>query len=141
MLPITLPSRKRGYCNCKGKLQMPMSDYYGKSTQKYFKASEFQKEITVTIKSIDKIEFENDGIKTPKPVLSFEETSQGFIVNKTNYKTLAIMFGDDPSEWVGSKIMLAPATTTYAGKPIAMISVKRPQRQKDGHPFNDQLTF
>ena len=51
--------RKRGHR--KGNCTMHMSDYYGTATPKYFKATEFPKEIVVTIKSVDRIEFENDG--------------------------------------------------------------------------------
>ena len=121
---------------------MHMSDYYGTATPKYFKATEFPKEIVVTIKSVDRIEFENDGVKTPKPVLSFEETPQGLVVNKTNFTALSMMFGEETNDWTGAKVALYPSRVDFKGKSMPTIKVRRPQKAAaTGHPFNDDVAF
>jgi hypothetical protein len=124
---------------------MQMNEYYGTSTPKYFKATDFHKEIVVTIKSVDKVEFENDGVKTPKPVLSFEETPQGFVVNKTNFTALALMLGEDTNDWTGAKVALYPSRVDFKGKTMPTIKVRRLQKAAapapGGHPFNDDVQF
>ena len=123
---------------------MQMNDYYGASTPKYFKATDFTKEIVVTIKAIDKVEFENDGVKAPKPVLSFEETPQEFIVNKTNFTALALMLGEDTNDWTGAKVALYPSRVDFKGKTMPTIKVRRPQKAAaapGGHPFDDDVAF
>ena len=88
----------------------------------------------------------NDGVKTPKPVVSFEETPQGFVVNKTNFTALALMLGEDTNDWTGAKVALYPSRVDFKGKTMPTIKVRRPQKvaaatASGGHPFNDDVQF
>ena len=67
-------------------------------------------------------------MKTPKPVLSFEETPQGLVVNKTNFTALSMMFGEDTNDWTGAKVALYPSRVDFKGKSMPTIKVRRPQK-------------
>jgi hypothetical protein len=124
----------------KGKLQMPiMEDYFPRPESKHFRAGDFDKEISVTIKSIDKVDFTNDGVMRPKPVLSFNETPKQLVVNRTNFSALSLMFGENTDDWPGAKIALAPAMTEFKGSRVQTIRVKRAPQPKQ--PFNDEVPF
>lgn len=46
------------------------------------------------------------GRKSKKPILYFENKDKGMIMNKTNSKTVAAMFGNFVETWVGKRITL-----------------------------------
>jgi hypothetical protein len=64
--------------------------------------------VTVTIREL-KLESLKDrnGLQQMKPVLYFQKTEKGLVVNKTNLKSLWTIFGSKSSkDWVGKKITL-----------------------------------
>ena len=77
--------------------------------------------------------------------MSFEETPQGFVVNKTNFTALALMLGEDTNDWIGAKVALYPSRVDFKGKTMPTIKVRRPQKATvpapGGHPFNDDVQF
>lgn len=117
------------------------NESFGSTKPKYYRASEFDREIVLTIKSIERIEFTNEGVTKPKPVLFFEENAQGLVLNKSNWTALALMLGDDTDDWIGAKIALAPATTDFKGSSVRTIKVKRAPQPKAAHAFNDDVGF
>jgi hypothetical protein len=133
--------------NMKANCTMPTAEsFFSKPASKYFRASEFNKEMVLTIKDVERVEFTNDGVTSPKPVLSFNETSQGLVLNRTNFAALTLMLGEDSDDWRGAKIALAAATTDFKGRTMPTIKVKRPQKAaaaqaSGGHPFNDDIQF
>jgi hypothetical protein len=72
--------------------------------------------------------------------LSFVETPQGLVLNKTNFSALSLMIGEDTDDWRGAKIALYPGTAEYKGRTMPTIKVKRPQKAAS-HPFNDDVAF
>lgn len=59
-----------------------------------------------------------------KPVLYFEETEKGLVLNKTNASTLTTMFGtDDTDDWIGKQIKLYSKDVEYQGKMVRGIRV------------------
>ena len=46
------------------------------------------------------------GKKETKPVLYFNENKKGFVMNKTNAKIIAILYGPDTGGWEGKQIIL-----------------------------------
>lgn len=62
--------------------------------------------VTLTMKEV-KIEPVSSGGQTEnKPVLYFEESKKGMILNKTNAKRIAKLFGGETDEWTGQPIEL-----------------------------------
>jgi hypothetical protein len=126
-------------------MQMPTASDYFKTESKYFRASDFAKEIVGTIGSVESAEFKNDdGGTAVKPVLHFQDQPQALVLNKTNFTALALMFGEDTTDWVGEKIALYPSRVDFKGKTMPTIKVRRPQKAppaSGAHPFNDDVAF
>jgi len=122
---------------------MPTAKDYFKTESKYFRASDFPKEIICTIGSVDSCEFKNDdGGAAVKPVLHFKDMPQALVLNKTNFTALSLMFGEDSDSWAGKKIALYPSRVEFKGKTLPTIKVKRPQKAAaapSGHPFDDEV--
>ena len=68
----------------------------------------------LVIKEIDSFDFD-EGTKI---ILRFEETDKGFVLNKTNARRIADMYGPDTDAWVGKKITLAAEDTEFGGKSV-----------------------
>src|SRR5215510_10124026 len=91
----------------------------------YLKASDLAgKERQVTITHIEARKFENDTKR--KPVALFKETgAKGLVLNKTNFVTVAAIHGDNSDNWAGKQITIYPDFTSYQGKPIETIRIRR----------------
>ena len=131
---------------CDKEMQMPTAADYFKSENKYFRASDFTKEIVGTIGGVESAEFKNDdGSAAVKPVLRFQDQPQALVLNKTNFTALSLMFGEHTSVWVGAKVALYPSRVDFKGRTMPTIKVKRPQKAaapaSGGHPFNDDIAF
>ena len=99
----------------RGVNKMDMTKYAG-SESKWLKASDLQGgRPTVTIKSVELIEFEDDGVKKEKPALTFEGKDKGLVLNATNTEELIHAFGPDSEDWKGKKIGFHPSI--YQGEP------------------------
>ena len=82
---------------------------------------------TMTIKSIGIEEMRaQDGSTTKKPVLFFEEskTGKGLVLNKTNAKTIAGMYGNDTNGWIGEKITIYATTCMAFGKEVECLRIR-----------------
>jgi hypothetical protein len=118
------------------------SDYFQTPASKYFRAGDFTKEIIGTIRSVERAEFKNDdGSAAAKPVLHFQDVSQALVLNKTNFTTLSMMFGEDTNDWVGAKVELYPSRVDFKGRTMPTIKVRRLQKASGGHPFDDNVPF
>jgi hypothetical protein len=127
--------------------QMPTAADYFKSESKYFRSSDFTKEIIGTIGSVESAEFKNDdGSAAVKPVLHFQDMPRALVLNKTNFTALSLMFGEDTDGWVGENVALCPSRVDFKGKTMPTIKVRRPQKASaatasGGHPFDDVVAF
>ena len=127
-------------------MQMPSAADYFKSESKYFRASDFTKEIIGTIGSVESAEFKNDdGSAAVKPVLHFQDMPQALVLNRTNFTALSLIFGEDTCDWTDQKVALYPSRVEFKGKSMPTIKVRRPQKAagpaSGGHPFNDHVSF
>jgi len=125
---------------------MPTAKDYFKTESKYFRASDFSKEIICTIESVNSAEFKNDdGGTAVKPVLHFQDLPQALVLNKTNFTALSLMFGEDTKDWIGAKLALYPSRVDFKGRTMPTIKVRRPQRavpaSSSGHPLDDNIQF
>jgi hypothetical protein len=59
-----------------------------------------------------------------KPVMYFEEISQGLGLNRTNWDTIEDLFGPDTDQWVGKRLQLYPAKTSFGGRRVDCIRVR-----------------
>jgi len=123
---------------------MPTAKDYFKTESKYFRASDFSKEIICTVESVDSCEFKNDdGSAAVKPVLHFQDMPQALVLNKTNFTALSLMFGEDTNDWIGAKVSLYPSRVDFKGKVMPTIKVKRTPTKANNNatPFNDDISF
>jgi hypothetical protein len=73
-------------------------------------------QITMTIADVREEELVNNRGKDIKPIVFFKEKKKGLILNKTNAKTLAAMFGAETDDWRGERIFLYAERGTWFGK-------------------------
>lgn len=65
------------------------------------------KTLTLTIQNIKSEKLRNNaGKEETKEVLYFVETPKGFVLNKTNAKRIAVLYGKQTGAWNGKQIML-----------------------------------
>ncbi len=93
----------------------------------YLKADQFEEDRTVTIREV-KIESLGQGSDADdKPILYFEETEKGLVLNRTNANTVAGMYGPETDAWTGQRVTLGMSYVDFQGKQTASIRV-RPKR-------------
>jgi hypothetical protein len=90
-------------------------------TSETLKAADLQgREHVVTIAAVDSKEFDNG----KKLILKFTGAKKAMVVNKTNGKRIAFIHGDETTNWIGKKIVLAPEMVSYKGDAVWAIRVK-----------------
>lgn len=100
------------------------------------------KDVTKTIKSvvIEELRLTGGG-KEKKPVLTFSDSKKRLVMNKTNAKTIASLYGNDTNGWVGKKIALYPTTTMFGRNTVDCVRIRERGVQAaeavpaDEHPF------
>ena len=66
----------------------------------------------------------DDGVA--KPVMSFVGAKKTLILNITNAKTIAKLYGDNTEGWIGKQIEIFPALTEFKGETVDCIRVRGP---------------
>lgn len=89
------------------------------------------KEVTLTIASVTGKELKNKSGTDKKPVIRFQGTEKSLVVNKTNGKTIAQMYGTKVSAWVGKRVTLYVTKASIGGETVDAIRV-RPVVPGDG---------
>ena len=88
------------------------------STSNFLKKEDLPKPVKVKIKSIDLMEFDQDGKKQRKLVLEFFDKEKKLACNKTNARVIGAMLGDETDEWPGQEITLYNDPTVSMGDQI-----------------------
>jgi len=86
---------------------------------KYIKSADIGE--TDMILTINRVEFEDFGFgesKETKPVLYFDETDKGLVLNVTNANTIASLYGDKIDNWTGKRIALFPTEVSFQGRQV-----------------------
>ena len=78
------------------------------------------------IKDVTSEVLERNGKAENKLVLSFTNSKQSLVLNKTNLRTLKGAFGDDTSKWVNKIIVIYPTTANFGGKMVPALRVRIP---------------
>ncbi|NLT48394.1 MAG: hypothetical protein GXX92_08265 [Clostridiales bacterium] len=105
---------------------------------KYFGEQDFRSPsdtITVTIARHSEEEVQNEKGKSLKGVLYFRENIKPLILNVTNGKTIAKIYGKDADGWVGKRISLYYDPTVKVGKEVVGgTRVKAPVQSDAANP-------
>jgi hypothetical protein len=115
-----------------------IDDFY---PSKFLRASDLKgKEITVTIDRVEAEEFEQDGVKRPKPVVHFRNSGiKPLVCNKTNSSRLATALGDkDTDAWAGKQVRLYPDMEEFKGQVHEVVRVRRAP-PPIGEDLNDEV--
>lgn len=107
------------------KTGMNINEVY-QSESNYLKAEDLQgKTVGVTIESWELGEFDQDGKKSKKLVLSFAGKAKKLALNVTNARTIAHNVGsEDANDWIGKRIEIYPTKTDFGGKQVDCIRIK-----------------
>jgi len=83
----------------------------------YLEAAHLDADATLEISEVIArgIKKSKDGKLIDKPILLFKATKRGLVLNKTNAKVIALMFGNKMDSWVGRKITMFPTTCKAFG--------------------------
>lgn len=75
--------------------------------------------------TIAKVEIREVGAeKVRKGVVFFEEYSRGLVLNKTNSRTIAGLYGSESDAWIGQQITIYRSETSFQNKTVPCIRVK-----------------
>lgn len=96
---------------------MKESDFF---PSKYLKAADFDGDQVLTIEKVTREDFEGDF----KPIVYFKETEKELVLNKTNFKTIANLHGQDSDSWAGQKIQLFTTEVDFKGEQVLAIRVR-----------------
>lgn len=84
------------------------------------------KDATLTIKRVAAGKVIGEKAReTKKPIVEFEETDRKFVLNKTNGKIIAAMYGTDADKWTGKRVTLYPTTTNMGGEVVECIRARQ----------------
>ena len=61
-----------------------------------------------------------------KPVLWFEKSEKGLILNRTNATTIGKAYGRDTIAWKGKRVTLFGAETEFGGETVDCVRVRPP---------------
>src|SRR4030067_3024802 len=76
---------------------------------RYLSGDDLDDEVIVTIDRVVMESFRDPRtrVETRKPVMYFQRAKRGLIVNRTNWRTVADLYGDGSDNWTGKRIGLA----------------------------------
>jgi hypothetical protein len=106
---------------------------------RYLTGDDLDEEVVVTIDRVVMEPFRDPRtrVETPKPVMYFQRAKRGLIVNRTNWRAVADLYGDESDNWPGKRIVLAPMMVDAYGKRTKAVRVRpvrpaAPQSQPPG---------
>jgi hypothetical protein len=101
---------------------MKISDVF---PSKYVKAADLEgRTVTLTIKDLRIEKMGHGSEEERKPVLYFEKATKGLVLNATNARTIAALYGDESDDWPGKRVTLYPTQVKAFGQLQACIRIK-----------------
>ena len=89
---------------------------------KYVSAEDLDgKDVVLTIKDVIREQLQ-DGMK---PVVQSEETEKLWILNRTNFKTIAELYGENSDDWLGHKVQIYPTEVAFGSEMKLAIRVRK----------------
>lgn len=104
-----------------------MPDYRTFFDRDYLGAFDLEgKDVTVTIARVEGVELapQKGRKKAHKPACFFEGKEKGLLLNKTNAKQIAALYGNKTEGWIGKRITIFPTTTDMAGETVECLRVR-----------------
>lgn len=100
---------------------------------KYIKAIDFRgRDVTLTIATVAIEELEkDDNTKERKGVITFRETSKGWVLNVTNVKAMVKMWGRETDAWIGKRVTLYPEPSDLSETGFCIRVRGSPDLEKD----------
>ena len=90
----------------------------------FLKADDLQgKDVVVTIEGCELESIGQGHDKQDKLILHFVGKQKAMVLNKTNAKTIAKLYGDETDDWVGKRITLSPREVEFQGDMVLAIRV------------------
>lgn len=84
--------------------------------------------------TIERFEMEQMADGETCPVIYFKGHGKGLVLNKTNGRTIAGLYGPNTDHWLGRPITLFPTQTDFQGRQVACIRVRmHAPNASDGH--------
>ena len=77
--------------------------------------------------------------KEKKPLAKFKGKSKRLILNKTNCRAIAALYGDDSRAWPENQIMLFPTMTQVGDEPKPCIRIKAPKDYVKPEPSDEEV--
>lgn len=98
---------------------------------KYLKVADFDdaEPAVLTIKRLKQERLGMGADAEDKWVVYFDELEKGLVLNKTNAKTISVLYGDDTDDWIGEKIAIRAAEIEFKGERMMGLRVS-PQKPK-----------
>lgn len=109
-----------------------MSDYRSMFDARYLAAYHLidqagtKRDVVVTIGKVEPARIKSDRGEDKKPLVYFDGKDLPLVLNKTNGKAIATLYGNDTRKWIGKSVILYATTTSVGGKETDCIRV-RPQ--------------
>ena len=89
---------------------------------KYLKSSDFTQPRQMTVARLAQEEVGQD--KELKTILFLNESQQGIVLNKTNAKMMAHLFGSETDNWANQRIEIFSEPKTFGGNVVDGISIR-----------------
>ena len=102
-----------------------MPDYRKMFDSPYVGAWELDGDVSVEIEKVELGEVQNrDGGKDKKPIIHFSNAKKPMVLNKTNARVIARLYGNDTDDWAGRTIVLYPTKVEAFGDVTDCIRVR-----------------
>ena len=94
--------------------------------RKWLSGDDLPHDVGVTIERVVMEELRNPKTHKPerKPAAYFVGKKRGLILNVTNWRTLARLYGDESDGWRGRRVLLGPEEVEVRGERVRAIRVK-----------------
>ena len=119
-----------------------MSNYLALFPSKWLAAADLDgQDKPVQIKQIIPSE-EVGQSKDKRPVLYFTGLEKGMVLNKTNAKRIAKLYGNNTDEWIGKSITLYPSECDFGDETVPCLRVRpeAPKVEPPAAPDVDDMT-
>ena len=109
---------------------------------KYLKAADIgDRQVLVTIDAITIEEIDDDDHAIRKPVVYFQGKEKGLVLNITNGKAIAALYGEETDDWIGREVILYSRMVDFKGNEVPGLRVKAPvraMREVNSPPLHQQ---
>lgn len=97
---------------------------------KYLSSANFSVPRTLTVQRVE-IHDVSGAQEEPekKPVVFFKEHPHGLVLNKTNFKTLTTLFGEDSDMWTDGQCEVYCTTTDFKGETVPCVRIRAVKTQ------------